>query len=40
MNGASSEFQRRGVRRGVYVIPALFTVGNVFCGYLSMDASV
>ena len=40
MNGTSSEVQRRGVRRGVYVIPALFTVGNVFCGYLSMDASV
>jgi CDP-diacylglycerol---serine O-phosphatidyltransferase len=28
------------VRRGVYVLPALFTVGNVFCGYLSMDAAV
>jgi CDP-diacylglycerol--serine O-phosphatidyltransferase len=24
----------------VYVLPALFTVGNVFCGYLSMDAAV
>jgi len=32
--------QRRGVRRGVYVLPALFTVGNVFCGYLSLDAAV
>jgi len=31
---------RRGVRRGVYVLPALFTVGNVFCGYLSLDAAV
>ena len=40
MNGTSSEVRRRGVRRGVYVIPALFTVGNVFCGYLSLDASV
>lgn len=28
------------MRRGVYVLPALFTVGNVFCGYLSMDAAV
>jgi CDP-diacylglycerol---serine O-phosphatidyltransferase len=28
------------VRRGVYVLPALFTVGNVFCGYLSLDAAV
>lgn len=40
MNGTSSEVQRRGVRRGVYVIPALFTVGNVFCGYLSLMATV
>jgi CDP-diacylglycerol--serine O-phosphatidyltransferase len=39
MNGTSPEVQRRGVRRGVYVIPALFTVGNVFCGYLSLDAT-
>lgn len=31
---------RRGVRRGIYILPALFTVGNVFCGYLSLDASV
>src|SRR5260221_11309983 len=31
---------RRGVRRGVYVLPALFTVGNVFCGYLSLDATL
>ncbi len=40
MNGTSSEVQRRGVRRGVYVIPALFTIGNVFCGYLSLMATV
>ncbi len=39
MTGASQEVQRRGVRRGVYVIPALFTVGNIFCGYLSLDAA-
>jgi len=31
---------RRGVRRGIYILPALFTVGNVFCGYLSLDASL
>ncbi|MGZ6970851.1 MAG: CDP-alcohol phosphatidyltransferase family protein, partial [Thermoanaerobaculia bacterium] len=30
---------RRGVRRGVYVLPALFTAGNILCGYLSLDAS-
>jgi CDP-diacylglycerol--serine O-phosphatidyltransferase len=40
MNGTSAEVQRRGVRRGVYVIPALFTIGNVFCGWLSLDATV
>jgi len=27
----------RGVRRGIYVLPALFTVGNIFCGYLCLD---
>jgi CDP-diacylglycerol--serine O-phosphatidyltransferase len=31
---------RRGVRRGVYVLPALFTLGNIFCGYLSLDYAV
>jgi CDP-diacylglycerol--serine O-phosphatidyltransferase len=29
----------RGVRRGVYVLPALFTLGNVLCGYLCIDAA-
>ena len=28
---------RRGVRRGIYLLPAFFTVGNIFCGYLSLD---
>jgi CDP-diacylglycerol--serine O-phosphatidyltransferase len=27
------------VRRGIYVLPALFTAGNIFCGFLSLDAS-
>jgi CDP-diacylglycerol--serine O-phosphatidyltransferase len=27
------------VRRGIYALPALFTAGNVFCGFLSLDAS-
>ena len=27
------------MRRGVYVLPALFTAGNILCGYLSLDAS-
>jgi CDP-diacylglycerol---serine O-phosphatidyltransferase len=39
MNASSSPGVRRGVRRGVYVLPALFTVGNIFCGWLSMDAA-
>lgn len=39
MNTPSSPSVKRGVRRGVYVVPALFTVGNIFCGYLSLDAA-
>jgi CDP-diacylglycerol--serine O-phosphatidyltransferase len=35
----SSPSIRRGARRGVYVLPALFTVGNIFCGWLSIDAA-
>ncbi|MEO6324596.1 MAG: CDP-diacylglycerol--serine O-phosphatidyltransferase [Thermoanaerobaculia bacterium] len=31
---------RRGVRRGIYVLPTLFTLGNIFCGYLSIDSAV
>jgi len=31
------EKAHRGVRRGIYLLPALFTVGNIFCGYLSLD---
>ncbi len=27
------------MRRGIYVLPALFTAGNILCGYLSLDAS-
>jgi CDP-diacylglycerol---serine O-phosphatidyltransferase len=25
--------QRRRLRRGVYLLPSLFTIGNMFCGY-------
>jgi CDP-diacylglycerol--serine O-phosphatidyltransferase len=28
-----------GTRRGFYVIPSLFTVANIFCGFLSIIAS-
>ena len=30
----------RGVRRGIYLLPAFFTVGNIFCGYLSLDFAI
>ncbi len=29
----------RGVRRGVYVLPALLTLGNILCGYLSIESA-
>ncbi len=28
-----SDQPARGVRRGVYLLPSLFTMGNMFCGY-------
>ncbi len=34
--GESNPPLRRGLRRGVYIIPTLFTVGNIFCGYWSV----
>ena len=30
----------RGVRRGIYLLPAFFTVGNIFCGYLCLDFAI
>ncbi len=27
---------RRGLRRGAYILPSLFTVGNIFCGYFAL----
>jgi CDP-diacylglycerol--serine O-phosphatidyltransferase len=32
----AAEPRRRVPRRGLYVLPTLFTVGNLFCGYLSI----
>jgi CDP-diacylglycerol---serine O-phosphatidyltransferase len=32
--------RRRLSRRGLYVLPTLFTVGNLFCGYLSVWHSI
>ncbi len=37
MSDHSSAKPRRGVRRGIYLLPALLTVGNILCGYLSLD---
>jgi CDP-diacylglycerol---serine O-phosphatidyltransferase len=45
-SGASQPVQavtpppRRGLRRGIYILPTLFTLGNIFCGYLSIDFAV
>lgn len=39
MADSPSSPPRRGVRRGIYVLPALFTAGNILCGYLSLDAT-
>lgn len=35
-----TERGRRAARRGLYVLPTLFTVGNLFCGYLSIWNSI
>lgn len=37
MSDHSTGKSRHGVRRGIYVLPALFTVGSIFCGFLSLD---
>ncbi len=37
---ASQPDKRRGLRRGVYVLPTALTLGNVLCGYLSLDAAL
>jgi CDP-diacylglycerol---serine O-phosphatidyltransferase len=37
---AEGKSRRRRLGRSVYVIPSLFTVGNIFCGYYSILASM
>jgi CDP-diacylglycerol--serine O-phosphatidyltransferase len=32
--------QRRRFRRGVYLLPSVFTLGNMFCGYLCIVYSI
>lgn len=33
---AKSQAPRRGIRKGIYVIPSLFTIGNIFCGFYAV----
>jgi CDP-diacylglycerol---serine O-phosphatidyltransferase len=37
---AEGQSRRRRLGRGVFVIPSLFTVGNIFCGYYAILASM
>ncbi|MCI0338161.1 MAG: CDP-diacylglycerol--serine O-phosphatidyltransferase [Acidobacteria bacterium] len=32
--------QRRGIRRGIYIIPSAFTIGNILCGFYAVINSV
>lgn len=36
----ADEARPRTARRGLYILPTLFTVGNIFCGYLSIWNSI
>ncbi|MCI0399998.1 MAG: phosphatidylcholine/phosphatidylserine synthase [Gammaproteobacteria bacterium] len=31
---------RRGLRRGIYIIPSMFTIGNILCGFYAVINSV
>ncbi|MFN7926370.1 MAG: CDP-diacylglycerol--serine O-phosphatidyltransferase [Blastocatellia bacterium] len=31
---------RRGIRKGIYVVPSLFTIGNIFCGFYAVINSL
>jgi CDP-diacylglycerol--serine O-phosphatidyltransferase len=31
---------RRGIRRGIYLVPSAFTIGNIFCGFYAVISSV
>lgn len=31
---------RRGIRRGIYIIPSMFTIGNILCGFYAVMNSV
>lgn len=36
----SEKIQRTGLRRGIYVLPSLFTIGNIFCGFYAVLTSL
>src|SRR5262245_18895354 len=38
--GAMRRLSRERLSRGLFVLPTLFTVGNLFCGYLSIWCSI
>jgi len=31
---------RRGIRRGIYIIPSMFTIGNILCGFYAVINSI
>src|SRR5262245_57742985 len=31
---------RRGIRRGIYIIPSMFTIGNILCGFYALINSI
>ena len=31
---------RRGIRRGIYLVPSAFTIGNILCGFYSVISSI
>ena len=33
-------FRKKGFRRGVYILPSLFTVANLLCGYYAILATL
>lgn len=37
---ATSPLTRRGIRKGIYVVPSLFTIGNIFCGFYAVINSL
>jgi CDP-diacylglycerol--serine O-phosphatidyltransferase len=40
MSESPGPFSRERLSRGLFVLPTLFTVGNLFCGYLSVWNSI